>query len=183
MENNILKIKLNSLSALKPETWKMIDEHLLTINLLPDQIYHREVNSLIFVKEGLIQEYDWQHRNHGALVGFFQSESFICTNSFRKSKLLQASVFSKIIYLSSSFCTKLTDEFPEFQSILNEIQQLYEVNLAYRMLILEKSNASTRIEIFVEKFREILPLLRKKDIANYLAVEYDYFIRIYGKHL
>jgi hypothetical protein len=178
-----LKIKLANYGAIRPQAWTKILSHLKETELKPDESFVRKITAIVYVADGLIKEYDAQQRKKPSIVNFITAGNFIVTTNHNQTKYLKAIGVTKLIYLDFEVLISLFIKYNELKSIYDGAVANYEDGIAFRQLILEENVSASRIKLFISKYRTILPGLKKKDIANYIHIEYDYFIRIYGKLL
>ncbi|MBC7616974.1 MAG: hypothetical protein H7202_12985 [Pedobacter sp.] len=178
-----LKLNLANYGAIRPQAWIKILAHLKEAELKVDESFYREINSIVYVTSGLIKEYDAQLRKKPSIVNFISAGNFLITNKYNQSKYIKAIGSARLVHINFEAIISLFLEYNELKSIYDGVIGNYENGIAFRQLVLEENAAATRIQLFIKKYRTILPFLKKKDIANYIHIEYEYFIRIYGKLL
>ena len=178
-----LKSKLTNFGAIRPQAWTKILTHLKVTELKFDESFNREIGSLVYVADGLLKEYDAQLRKKPAIVNFISAGNFLVTNKSHHSKYTKTIGSAKLVHVTFESLIPLFLKYNELKSIYEGISSNYENGMAFRQLLLEENVATARIQLFINKYRTILPLLKKKDIANYTHIDYEYFIRIYGKQL
>lgn len=183
MDRNHLKLKLASYGAIRPQAWVKILSHLKEIELKTDESFNREMGSAAYITDGILKEYDAQHRKKPSIVNFISAGNFIITTKYTQTKYIKAVTPTKLVYLNFDALIMLFVKYNELKSIYDGATANYEDGMAFRQLLLEENAAVERIKLFIHKYRTVLPLLKKKDISNYTHIEYDYFIRIYGKLL
>ncbi|MGF1924967.1 MAG: hypothetical protein ACQUHE_12375, partial [Bacteroidia bacterium] len=143
----------------------------------------RKAGSLAFVAEGLLKECDPHQRKTPSIINFISANSFILNTKHNQSKYLKAIRPTKIVFLDFDQLIILFSKYQELRAIYENASADYEDGIAFREFILEEKSVAERIHLFNTNYRHILSNLRKKDIANYLNVDYDYFIRLYNKLL
>ena len=74
-------------------------------------------------------------------------------------------------------------EFKELKIIYDRIGEGYDDGIAFRQILFEEKKMVTRINLFIQSHRNILVLLKKKDMANYLHMDYNNFVRLFSKLL
>ena len=178
-----LKLNLANYGAIRPQAWAKILVHLKEAELKVDESFDREINSIAYVTSGLIKEYDAQLRKKPSIINFISAGNFLITNKYNHSKYIKAIGSATLIHINFEAMISLFLKYNELKSIYDGVIGNYENGIAFRQLILEENAAAKRIHLFIKKYRAILPFLKKKDIANYIHIEYEYFIRIYGKLL
>lgn len=171
-----LKLKLQSLGALRPEAWERICELMQFVELKTGQNFIRKEGSLAYVAEGLLKECVAQQRQTPAVISFIAGNLGLITRKHNEHHHLEACVESIIYYWDFEALESLYREFRELKVIYHGICAEYDALVLLRMRLLEMSVVE-RIEVFRYEFREVLPYLKKKDIANYLHLHYTHFLR------
>ena len=187
MDNTIslidLKLKLASYGPIRPEVWPKILPRLTETDLKINENFIREIGSVVYVVDGLLKEYDAHQRKNPSIINFISAGNFLVTSRHNQFKYIKAICPTKLLHLNFDAMISLFLKNNELYSIYNGITADYEDGIAFRQLVLEESTTATKIQLFIKKYRPILSRLKKKDIANYIHVDYEYFIRIYGKLL
>lgn len=183
MHLTTLKLKLASYGAIRPTVWTKILSNLKQIELKPDESFKREISVIVYVTNGLLKEYNVQDRKKPAIVNFICTGSFIITTKYSQLRYIKAISNTKLVYLDFDILISLFLKHNELKGIYDCIVASYDEGIAFRQLLLEENIAAARIMLFITRYRAILPSLRKKDISNYIHIDYDYFVRIYGKLL
>ncbi len=178
-----LKLKLASYGAIRPQVWAKIVTLLKETELKIDESFNREIGSIAYVANGLLKEYDAHLRKRPSIVNFISAGNFLITTKFNQSKYLKTVTGSTLVYLNFCDLFSLLSKYNELKPIYDSIVANYEEGISFRYGLLEERIAQKRIQQFINKHRNILSYLKKKDIANYTHIEYDYFIRMYGKLL
>jgi len=174
-----LKTKLHSFGALSPEAWKAIVAAISLCSLKPNEYFPHKNNCLGYVAEGILATYDMEGRSIPAIVNFTSpQQSFISRHSNQGIYLKTCSAVL-VFYWSYDELKKLYRQFNELKHIYDAFTIEYEQRIFLRMRFLELSVAE-RINKFREKFRPILPYLKKKDIANYLHLNYSHFVKVWN---
>jgi len=180
---NSLKLKLSSLGAIRPQAWIKIMYAVNETGLKVDESFNREIGSVAFVVNGLLKEYDPYLRKKPSIINFISAGNFFVTTKFNQKRYLKAITETTILYLNFHDLTSLYLRYNELKSVYDSIVASYEEETSFRHLMLEEKLAPVRIQNFIIKYRTILSQIKKKDVANYTHLEYEYFIRIYGKLL
>lgn len=178
-----LKLNLANYGAIRPQAWAKILAHLKEAELKVDESFNREINSIAYVTSGLLKEYDVQFRKKPSIVNFISAGNFLITTKHNQSKYLKAITGTTLVYLEFDDLFSIFSKYNELKPIYDSILANYEEGISFRYILLEERITEVRIQQFITKHRAILSLLKKKDIANYINLEYDYFIRKYGKLL
>lgn len=181
--STILKLKLASYGALRPQAWTKILDSLKEIELNDGDNLTSVIGRIVFIAEGIVKEYDPNQRKKPSIVNFISTGNFLVTTKYNQSRYVKAIGTCKLIYLDFEQAISLFIKFNELKSIYNGVLANYENGIAYRQLILEENSAAMRITLFIDHYRSILPYLKKKEVANYVHLAYDYFIRMYTKML
>lgn len=178
-----LKLKLASFGALRPEVWTKLSARLNQVDLKVNESFSREIGTVVYITKGLLKEYDARHRKKPAIVNFISAGNFLVTTKHNQSKYLKAIRPTNLAYVDFDTLAYLFFKYNELYAIYNGIANNYEEGITFRQLVLEKPTATDKITLFIKKYRPILSMLKKGDIANYINTDYNYFIRVYGKLL
>lgn len=178
-----LKSKLANFGAIRPQAWIKILDNLKETELKMNESFTREIGSVAYVADGLLKEYNAQLRKKPSIINFICAGNFLITTKYNQSKYTKAIGSAKLVHVNLEILISLFLKYNELKAIYDGVSSNYEDGIAFKQLILEENLSATRIQMFIKKYRTILPLLKKKDIANYTHIEYEYFIRIYGKQL
>lgn len=173
-----LKTKIQSLGALRAEAWELIVALAQQTKVEINQSFIRKEGCLAYVAEGLLKEYDSQNRTSPAIVNFISDRQCILTRKHNQHHYLKAITPTLVYAWGFEDLIQLYHHFNELKPIYNTLCAEYELNVAYRILILETNASQERIYLFREKFRAQLNFLKKKDIANYLQLNYTHFLHI-----
>ncbi len=177
---NILKTNLQSFGALRPEAWKAIVAAISICTLKPNEYFPHKNNCLGYVAEGILATYDMEGRSIPAIVNFTRhQQSFITRHTNNQGIYLKTCLPTLIFYWNDDELKKLHRQFNELKQIYDALTAEYEQRLFLRMRFLELS-VIERISKFKEKFHSILPYLKKKDIANYLHLNYSHLVKIWN---
>jgi len=186
MENSnllILKTKLQGFGALRPEAWEMIVQLCQQTQLKTNESFIREPGALAYVTNGLLKEYDSQHRKNPSIINFIGSNQSLITRKHNQNHYLSAFIPTLVLHWNYDSLALLYEEFPELKTLYDHLVASYDSQTAFKMLLLEQPTIIQKIQIFVKQHSDILPLLKKRDIARYMNVDYEYFIRHYSKLL
>ncbi|MES2418417.1 MAG: hypothetical protein V4541_09530 [Bacteroidota bacterium] len=178
-----LKIKLANYGALRPEAWAKILNNLKVIQIKTDETFNREPGSMVYIVSGLLKEYDARSRKKPAIVNFISSESYLYTNRYNEKQYLKACRPTFLIALDFEQLMSLYLEFEELKSIYDALCEMYDESICFRQILLEEKLAEVRIKLFICRYQKQLQYLRRKDMANYLLLDYFHFTRLYSKLL
>lgn len=178
-----LKTKLQSLGALRPEAWQKILQLARQSQLKSNESFIRKEGTLAYIAEGLLKEYDAQYRKSPAIINFISTHNFLITRRYNQIYYLKACIPTHIYYWDFEALKTIYQNFSELKSIYNACCAAYDESIGLRQRLLEEKDANHKIALFVQTNRSLLLLIKKKDIANYLNLGYDYFARNYNKHL
>ncbi|WP_316801451.1 hypothetical protein [Pedobacter frigidisoli] len=171
-------IGLNSLVA-----WQALAAACVTVKLKTGENFICQAGTVAFIIEGIIKEYDSSLRTKPAIVNLLTANEYVVTFVGSNHHFYRASCPSTLVYIDNTRQWQLFDQFNELQSLYFNIEDLHFQSRQRRTQLLEFNTARERIKAFIRKNRSILPFLRKKDIANYLCLEYNLFVRHYSKLL
>ncbi len=171
---------LQSLGALRPEAWERIVQLCQQTSLKPNESLIREPGSLAYVANGLLKEYDAQQRKSPSIINFIGHKQSLITRKYNQNLYLKAAMPSLVYYWNFNDLQQLYGEFAELKAIYDNLCAAYDEISAYRQLVLEEHYTKNRIMLFMVKHKELLPLLKKKDMANYVQINYNHFIKAYN---
>ncbi len=177
-----LKLKLQNLGALRPEAWERIESLITTIELKPQQHLIRQESYLCYVASGLLKECDLSQRVTPSIINFFGNGDYLHCFADTHRLYLEAILPTTLFSLNLRDLQTLYLEFKELASIYGKLCFEYQERLLLRMHLLE-IYPRNRIIFFRRTHQCFLPYLQKKDMCNYLHLDYDYFVRNYRKLL
>lgn len=176
MEPNLhLKISLQAHGALRPEAWLQIQELMQTTKLSPGENLIRTEGNLTFIDQGILKEYDPAQRSRPAIISFHSSGQTIITRRHSQSHFIKAISAATLFQWDQSALDQLHHSYPELKNIYLALCASYDLNLSKRSILLE-THPRERIQLFRAHHSQIIPYLKKKDIANYLHLNYTYLI-------
>lgn len=172
-----LAIKLQSLGALRPSTWEDLQQKLQINVLSPGESFVREIGQIAYVCEGLLKEYDAHGRKRPAIINFIAEDNFLITGSHNQHHYLKACVETKVVHLQTDLSFLLS--YKELIPTYHYINKTYAEGLYLRQFLLEIKNYPERVQLFKKSHRASLKYMLKKEMANYLNINYQHLIRIY----
>lgn len=175
-----LKIHLQSYGALRPEAWDRIVSLITTVHLEPQQHLIREVGSLAYVATGLMKEFDVHDRVKPTILNFFGVGSTVYCITASHRLYLEAVLPTTVFSLDLAALHTLYLEFEELIKIYLNLRFNYYDSLLLRTHLLEMKPRE-RVIHFRRTRQLLLPFLQKKEMCNYLNLDYDYFVRTYRK--
>ncbi len=173
-----LKIKLQQLGALRPEAWNEISASLQIQQLKTGESFLRISGEICFVLSGLLKEYQVTGYRKPVLINFLTTTQIFYSNNFKIKQYLKAETDTVILSLHTDKLEALHHSFPELKVIYDQLCYEYDEQLAFRQMILEMPNAE-RIHAARIRFKDVFPYLKKKDIANYLHISYNYLLHMW----
>lgn len=174
-----LKTKLQNFGALRPEAWEAIVVAKQEIKLKPEESLIRKEGTLAYVVEGLLKEYNPQNRSKPAIVNFISSQQNIITRKHNQTHYLKAIRPSIVYAWDFEQLQQLYQAFKELKPIYDSFCAEYELSLQFRMQLLEIS-PQERVTTSKLVFHNLLPYLKKKDLANYLHLNYTHLLRYWN---
>ena len=175
-----LKTKLQSFGALRPEAWERIVQLSQQTQLKTNESLIRKQGTLAYIEEGLLKEYDAQNRTQPSIISFIGPNQSIATRKHNQSHYLKTATPSLVHYWNFEDLQKLYQEFKELKAIYDALIAEYDELLLFRMHLLELP-VQERIDKFWLIFKPMLPYLKKKDMANYLHLNYSFFVNQINK--
>ncbi|WP_293298620.1 hypothetical protein [Pedobacter sp. UBA4863] len=174
-----LKHKLQRLGPLRPEAWDMICSLAKRIEVKLQRNVLRKTGSIAYLSEGLLKEYDQHERELPAIINFINQYQFFVTCKHYQHRYLEACMPCVVYQWNFDDLQKLYQRFNELRPVYEALCAEYEAGALLRMRLLEMP-AQERIDAFRVFFRPSLPYLKKKDMANYLSINYSYLIDIWN---
>ncbi len=178
---NIFKQRLYNAGAIRPLAWEAIVQCMQQITLHTDERLIRKEGTLAYVADGILKEYDPINRKTPSIINFITPSNFIITRKHNASHYLKACTTTLIYYWDYPNLLQLYSQFNELQPIYNTLCAEYDATIDLRQFILEQHHANERILLFISAYKTSLNFIKKKDMANYLMLYYDNFIRSYRK--
>lgn len=174
-----LKARLQQFGALRPEAWEKILESSKITHLKQGETFVRRQGSLAIILAGLIKEHDPAERKTPSIINFLDELQALSTSRYNQPNFLKACQPTLLIHWDGEALQSLYGNYPELKTIYEGILEQYEHRIVLRMRLLELP-VNERLETFRSIFRKLLPYLKKKDLANYLHLNYSHFIRIWN---
>jgi hypothetical protein len=180
---NELKTKIQGFGAVRPEAWESIVEYARTIHLKAQQSFQRKPGTFAYVAEGLLKEYDVQNRLTPSIINFISSGQCLITRKYNQRNYLKAGLPTFVYYWDFDELQKLYQEFKELKTIYDELCAIYDEQTTFRQQVLEEHHAAARVMLFRMKYKTLLPFLKKKDMASYVQMTYNHFLKAYNDKL
>lgn len=177
-----LKLKLQNYGALRPEAWLSILSCLNKTTLKPNESFIRQEGSLAYLAQGLLKEYDNYRRKTPAIINFITTGQSFNTSHYNQNHYLKAMLPTIIYSFYFEDLMAIYSTFKELKSIYGPLCAEYEANISHRTFLLEMP-VRQRIENFHASHQKICPYLKKKDMANYLRINYDHFVHLWSNRL
>lgn len=175
IEIQALKTKLQSFGALRPEAWERIVQLCQQTELKTGESLIRTEGTFAFIAEGILKEYNPQHRKKPAIINFIVTNQCLVTRKHNQAHYLKACVPTLVYYWDLTTLKLLYQEFEELKKIYDLFCQEYDDGIALRSFILELP-VKDRIIYFQNTYQTIIPFLKKKDIANYIHISYNHLL-------
>lgn len=168
-----LKIKLQSLGALRPEAWEQIVQLGQQRQVAIGESLVLKLGSLAYMADGLLKEYD---NASPTIINFIGQKDCFVTRKHNQNHPLKACLPTLLYFWENEVLLQLYQEFNELRPIYEELCAEYDARVMLRMRLLEMP-VQKRIDQFKLIFKPMLLFLTKKDMANYLQLEYTNFIK------
>ncbi|RZM21182.1 MAG: hypothetical protein EOO88_34065 [Pedobacter sp.] len=169
------KSKLQSFGALRPEAWEKIVLLCQRATLHAGDSFLRKEGSLAYVAEGILKEYNPQHRKKPAIINFIMAEQCLITRKHNQVHYLKACIPTLVFYWDLPPLNLLNQEFEELKKIYDYLCREYDDSIALRGFLLELT-VQDRITYFQNHYTAIIPYLKKKDVAHYLHISYNHLL-------
>ncbi|MFN0292531.1 Crp/Fnr family transcriptional regulator [Pedobacter helvus] len=178
-----LKHQLQQNGAVTPAAWLAIETCMQTKQVKYHDGFLYQAKGIAYVADGLLKEYNSQYRDRPAIVNFFNTNQFLFMDERPAQQFFRACVPTLIYYWNWEAIQQLWLQFPELIRIYRNLNVQYINQCQLRPFLLEEKSTEVKIQRFYAEYKANVPLLPKKDIANYLAINYNYFVRNYQKFL
>lgn len=176
-----LKTKLQALGPLHPEAWEKIVQSCQQNIMMPNEDFMHREGMLTYIADGLLKEYDNQNRKSPAIINFIGSNQVLITRKHNQAHYLKACIPTFIFYWDFENLQNLYFNHKELKQIYDSLCASYDYNIAFGRLILEQKSASDRVRLLITQHRASLPFISKKDLSNYVGLNYDYFTLLFSK--
>ncbi|WP_316805411.1 hypothetical protein [Pedobacter nototheniae] len=178
-----LKFKLQTLGALQPEAWDLILKTVKYTFIKTGENFNRQEGQLAWILTGLLKEYDAEARKKPSVINFILPGHSLITRKLNKHFYLKAYTDTYVVHLEFEELIAVYGQFKELRTTYDSLCANYDEGMVYRQRILEEKSAQRKVELFLIRYRPYLVVIQKKDISNYLKLNYDYFTSIYTKLL
>jgi len=172
------QLQLQTHGALRPEAWALIQLHLKKKHLKVNESFIRQEGTFAYVADGLLKEYNAISRSTPSIINFIPAKKAFVTRRHNQSHYLKACLPTLVFYLDFAQLQLLYQDFKELKSIYEGLIGIYDADTSFRQLILETASAAQKIQLFRDKYHQQIKYLKKKDIANYLQLNYTHFLHI-----
>ncbi|RYD96816.1 MAG: Crp/Fnr family transcriptional regulator [Sphingobacteriales bacterium] len=175
------RLKLQQCGALRPEAWEQCVPLLKVLRIGINNSCMVPRGSIAYVAEGLLKEYDTKHRKSPSIVNFLAPGQFFYSYASANRIYIKATAPCTIILLGRKEIRSLVLAFDELDSLFLALCTQYDELRLLKIQLLEYPVAE-RIETFRSNFKAIIPYLKKKDIANYLHLNYTHFLKNWNSY-
>ena len=176
-----LKLQLQQNGAVSPKAWAAICAEMKYKKVKYDEGFLYQSKGIAYVADGLLREYNSQYRDRPSIVNFFHADQFFFMDERPAQQFFRACVPTHLYYWSWETLLQLWLQFPELIRIYRNLNVQYINQCQLRPFLLEEKSTEVKIKHFYDKYKSIVALLPKKNIANYLSINYNYFVRNYQK--
>ncbi|WP_316831933.1 hypothetical protein [Pedobacter aquatilis] len=178
-----LKLQLQSFGSLRPEAWLMLQQLLQFSSLKKGEHFNRTPGTLTWLATGVLKEYDAYARKKPSVINFLVKENAVVTRKLNAANFLVACTNSLLCSLDFDALVSLHQQFPELKPIYFALCAQYDEGQRFRVLLLEEKAAALRVAKLIDRYHGQLSFMARKDLSNYLQLNYDYFCRLYARTL
>ncbi|RDC54136.1 hypothetical protein DU508_23165 [Pedobacter chinensis] len=178
-----LKVHLQSFGSVRPEAWAVITGLLHFTQIKKGESFNRKPGELAWLSSGILKEYNTFSRKKPSVINFLIPNDSLITRKLNAGYYLKACVDSELYHLGFEELVQLYLQFPELRAIYFSLCAQYDEGQEFRQLLLEEKSASQKIRMMIKRYRHQLNFISRKDICNYLHLNYDYFCSLYAKIL
>jgi len=138
-------------------------------------------SGMVFIASGLLKAYVVHGQHQPVIVRFIPSGRFTVLVPDHLPQVLRAVLPTSLLLVGFQAMLDAYHLQPELLSLYRMAIQQNMSDIQFRYRLLEERFAEQRIRLFLSRHAGILPYLKKKDIANYLHLDYNYFVRLYSR--
>jgi len=184
-ENNLnhLKQKLQGLGILQPAAWKQIISCLHFTHLNKGESFFRHCGDFAWLSSGIFKEYNAYSRKKPAIINFLVSGDVVINRKLNMHHYLKACIESELYHIHLEDLIQLGLKFPELKAIYFSLCAEYDEGQEFKTLVLEEKLAQQRVALLMRRYKAQLNFIAKKDLSNYVNLNYDHFCMIYAKLL
>lgn len=176
-----LKHQLQQNGAVSPKAWAAICAEMKYKKVKYNEGFVYQSKGIAYVADGLLKEYNSQYRDRPSIVNFFHTDQFLFMGERPAHQFFRACVPTHLYYWNWEALHHLWLQFPELIRIYSNLNIQYINQCQLRPFLLEEKSTQVKIQHFYAEYKSIVALLPKKNIANYLNINYNYFVRHYQK--
>lgn len=169
------KLFLLQQGALHPQAWLAIMQCARVIPLKSNEGLQLKPGSFCYIAHGLLKEYDIAQRSQPRIVNFIPYNTCFYSDIFNHNHFFKAIIPTIILTFEIDRLKEIYKFHKEFKPLYNGLKYQYVQQLNLRVLIMERPVAQ-RLQEFKHHFAPCLSYLKKKDVAAYLNVSYNYLI-------
>lgn len=176
-----LKTKLQSLGPLRPEAWLLILAEMKQKTVKVDESFNRSAGQLAYLASGLLKEYAANDRDRPSIINFIPENAPLISNKFNQRHYLKACATCLIFYWNQDSLWVIYQQYAELKPVYEALCYEYDSAVAFRNRLLEIHETEARISLLLHHFPEVVKLVKKKDMANYVHVSYPHFVKVFNK--
>lgn len=170
-----LKLFLLQQGALHPQAWLAISQCVKAVPVKPNEGIRLETGSLYYVAQDLLKEYDTLQRSQPRIVNFISYNTCFYIDIFNQNHYFKAIQPSLILVFEMAQLKEIYKFHKELKIMYDNLKYQYIQQLNLRTLIIELP-VPQRLQQFKHHFAPSVNYLKKKDVAAYLNVSYNYLI-------
>jgi len=175
-----LKHKIQRHGALRDEAWLLICSSMQHQVLQPNERFIQKDNQLAYVASGLFKEYSAYERTRPSIINLIPADSCFITRRHSQQDYLKAATTSLTFSWNFESLMAIYRDYRELKPVYEIFCSEYNTGLAYRSLILETPEVAQRIRYLKAEYGSLIPYLKKKEMANYLHLNYNHFIKVFN---
>lgn len=184
-EDNLKRLKQNlqTLGSVQPAAWILIAQWLNFMIIRKGESFPRNLGTIAWLSSGILKEYNSFSRKKPSIINFLTPNNSLITRKLNARHYLKAVIDCEIYYLDFDKLIQLGMKFPELKAIYFSLCAQYDEGQEYKTLVLEERLAVRKIELLISRYKFQLNFISKKDLSNYVNLNYDHFCMLYSKLL
>lgn len=178
MKTKLSKLLHEYLFKLEPN-WNTLfpdlEEYLEIHYFLPQETLSLEMGAGYFLLEGIVGKY----RAARPLRYILPEELIQAPLHINDTKIRFKALSETYLYkISQKMLYKLPRKYPKLLPLYHQILFLHQHQVDYKLHILEHDKAE-RLTIFRQKYSEVVPLISRKELAQYLNMSEEYLRKLF----
>lgn len=168
-----LQEQLLQFGPLPPEAWQAIMSRHTLRQVPPSKALPLPSGSIIYVKKGLVKQYDHRPGKDSAINRFLRGGQFLFCPSNTQGIYAKSIHHSILWYWEETAIRQTMQQYPYLFDLYRPLYTAYAHLLDVRLQIME-SHGFEKIQLFDQHFPELRLYLKKQDLARYIGINKTY---------